>query len=119
MTPTASPGPLALVGSGEYLPQMADVEAGLLAGRPRRYVQLATAAVPDGLAVVERWHKLGVEQAQRIGAEAVVVPVKDRRDADDRLGGPDRGSRVDLPFWWSPRVLGRHVARHGRVGGHR
>ena len=92
MTPTASPGPLALVGSGEYLPQMADVEAGLLAGRPRRYVQLATAAVPDGLAVVERWHKLGVEQAQRIGAEAVVVPVKDRRDADDlalaaRIGG--------------------------------
>lgn len=92
MTPTTSPGPLALVGSGEYLPQMADVEAGLLAGRPRRYVQLATAAVPDGSAVVERWHKLGVEQAQRIGAEAVVVPVKDRRDADDlalaaRIGG--------------------------------
>ncbi len=57
---TALPGPLALVGSGEYLAQMADIESGLLAGRPPRYVQLATAAVPDGPAVVERWHNLGI-----------------------------------------------------------
>ena len=42
-----APGPLALVGSGEYLPQMAAIEAALLRGRPSRYVQLATAAVPD------------------------------------------------------------------------
>ncbi|MBC7373040.1 MAG: peptidase, partial [Frankiales bacterium] len=38
-----SPGPLALVGSGEYLPVMLEVEAQLLAGRPARYVQLPTA----------------------------------------------------------------------------
>lgn len=79
----AGPGPLALVGSGEYLPEMADVEAGLLAGRPPRYVQLATAAVPDGPAVVERWHHLGIAQAHRLGVEPVVVPVADRADADD------------------------------------
>lgn len=83
MTATPSPGPLALVGSGEYLPQMAEVEAGLLAGRPPRYVQLATAAVPDGPAVVERWHRLGVAQAERLGVEAVIVAVNDRADADD------------------------------------
>lgn len=71
------------MGSGEYLPQMADIEAGLLAGRPPRYVQLATAAVPDGHAVVERWHRLGEAQAQRLGVEAVIVPVNDRNDADD------------------------------------
>ena len=77
------PGPLALVGSGEYLPQMAEIEAGLLAGRPPRYVQLATAAVPDGPAVVEHWHNLGIAQAKRLGVEPVVVPVNDRADADD------------------------------------
>jgi cyanophycinase len=74
-------GPLALVGSGEYLPVMADIEAGLLAGRPTRYVQLATAAVPDGPFVVERWHNLGIEQAQRLGVEAVILDVNDRADA--------------------------------------
>jgi cyanophycinase-like exopeptidase len=78
-----SPGPLALVGSGEYLPQMADIEAGLLAGRPSRFVQLATAAVPDGPSVVERWQRLGAAQAERLGVEPVVLPVNDREDADD------------------------------------
>ena len=76
-------GPLALVGSGEYLPQMSVIEAGLLAGRPPRYVQLATAAVPDGPSVVERWHSLGAAQAARLGVEPVVLPVNDRSDADD------------------------------------
>jgi len=83
MTPSAGPGPLALVGSGEYLPQMADIERGLLAGRPPRYVQLATAAVPDGAAVVRHWQSLGVAQAERLGVEPVVIPVNDRDDADD------------------------------------
>jgi cyanophycinase len=78
----AGPGPLALVGSGEYLPVMADIEAGLLAGRPTRYVQLATAAVPDGPSVVERWHNLGIEQARRLGVEAVILDVNDRADAE-------------------------------------
>jgi cyanophycinase len=64
---------------------MADIEAGLLAGRPPRYVQLATAAVPDGPAVVQRWHDLGIAQAERLGVEPVVVPVNDRADADDQL----------------------------------
>jgi cyanophycinase len=83
MSAVSGPGPIALVGSGEYLPQMADIEASLLAGRPTRYVQLATAAVPDGPSVVERWHNLGIEQAQRLGVEAVILDVSDRRDADN------------------------------------
>lgn len=76
-------GPLALVGSGEYLEEMAPVEEALIAGRPPRYVQLATAAVPDGPEVVARWHELGGQQAARLGVEAVVLPVTDRNDADD------------------------------------
>jgi hypothetical protein len=42
------PGPLALVGSGEYLAVMAGVEGALIEGRPPRYVQLPTAAAPEG-----------------------------------------------------------------------
>jgi cyanophycinase len=77
------PGPIALVGSGEYLPQMADFEASLIAGRAPRYVQLATAAVQDGPSVVEHWHDLGTAQAQRLGVEPIIVRVNDRSDADN------------------------------------
>jgi cyanophycinase-like exopeptidase len=83
MSDNQSPGPLALVGSGEYLPEMAEIEGALIAGRPARYVQLATAAVPDGPPVVERWHNLGRVQAERLGVEAVILEVNDRKDADD------------------------------------
>lgn len=83
MSENQDPGPLALVGSGEYLPQMAEIEGGLIAGRPPRYVQLATAAVPDGPPVVERWHNLGRAQAERIGVEPVILEVNDRDDAND------------------------------------
>lgn len=91
-TADSGPGPLALVGSGEYLPQMAEIEGGLLQGRPPRYVQLATAAVPDGPSVVARWHRLGTEQAERLGVEPVIVAVGDRADAEnpalaDQLAG--------------------------------
>src|SRR5665213_1849868 len=77
------PGPIALVGSGEYLPQMTELEAGLIAGRAPRYVQLATAAVQDGPSVVNHWHELGRAQATRIGVEPVIVPVNDRADAEN------------------------------------
>ena len=63
-------GPLALVGSGEYLPVMQPVEALLLDGRPPRYVQLATAAAPEGEASLDRWHELGREQAERLRRRA-------------------------------------------------
>ena len=77
------PGPLALVGSGEYLPVMQPVEALLLEGRAPRYVQLATAAAPEGDESLTRWHELGRAQAERLGVEQVVVDVRDRGDADD------------------------------------
>jgi cyanophycinase-like exopeptidase len=85
-----SAGPVALVGSGEYLPVMAGIEAGLLAGRPPRYVQLATAAAPEGPDVVARWHALGRAQAERLGVEPVILPVEDRDDAND----PDLAAQV-------------------------
>ncbi|MCW2545185.1 MAG: hypothetical protein JWM40_2737, partial [Frankiales bacterium] len=41
-------GPVALVGSGEYLPVMTEVEGLLIEGRPPKYVQIPTAAAPEG-----------------------------------------------------------------------
>ncbi len=74
-------GPVALVGSGEYLPAMAAVEAGLLAGRPPVYVQIPTAAAPE-CAAVDRWVALGREQAQRLGVTAVPLLIETRDDAE-------------------------------------
>jgi cyanophycinase len=76
-------GPLALVGSGEYLPVMAEVERSLLMGRPPRYVQIPTAAAHEGPASLARWTDLGREQAERLGVEAVPVVVRNRTEADD------------------------------------
>lgn len=81
MTP-ATAGPVALVGSGEYLPVLEPLERDLLAGRPPRYVQLATAAAPEGDRSLARWHALGADAARRIGVEQVVVDVRTRADAE-------------------------------------
>ena len=77
-----SAGPLALVGSGEYLPVMAGVERLLLAGRPPRYVQIPTAAAPEGEQSLRRWLDLGAAQAARLGVEQVPVVVTNRAEAD-------------------------------------
>ena len=76
--------PIALVGSGEYLPVMTEVEGSLLAGRAPRYVQLATASAPEGDEVLAKWHRLGREQAERLGVEQIVVDVRTREDAESR-----------------------------------
>jgi cyanophycinase len=77
-----TPGPIALVGSGEYLPVMLEVERQLLAGRAPKYVQIPTAAAPEGPQVLAKWTRLGQEQARRLGVQAVALPVHDSADAD-------------------------------------
>jgi cyanophycinase len=80
------PGPIALVGSGEFLPAMSEIDAGLLAatGRTRpRVVILPTASWPDGEEVFRRWAAMGVEHFSGLGAEVEPVLVRDRFDADD------------------------------------
>jgi cyanophycinase-like exopeptidase len=86
-----TPGPLALVGSGEYLPVMAGVEGLLLRGRARRYVQIPTAAAPEGEASLRRWLDLGAAQAERLGVEQVPVVARDRAEAD----APELAARVE------------------------
>lgn len=76
-----SAGRLALVGSGEYLPVMTEVEDWLFANNDRVYVQLATAAAPEGSSSLDYWHRLGAESAARLGAKQVIVDVRTREDA--------------------------------------
>jgi cyanophycinase len=76
-------GPIALVGSGEFLPVMEGVDGALLAGRPPRAVFLPTASAPEGPERVDYWMRLGTEHYRRLGTEPVPLAVLDRRDADD------------------------------------
>ena len=80
----AAPGPLALVGSGEYLPVMAGVEGMLISGRPRRYVQIPTAAAAEGHQRLLYWLDLGAAQAERLGVDQVPVVVRDRDEAESQ-----------------------------------
>lgn len=77
------PGRIALVGSGEYLPVMHEVESWLLEARPPRYVQLATAAAPEGQRTLDYWRGLGAKAAERLGVEQVFVDVRDADSAND------------------------------------
>jgi len=80
------PGPVALVGAGEFLPTMADFDEGLLlsTGRTRpRVVILPTASYPDGEEVFTRWAAMGVAHFGSLGAEVEPVLVRDRAGAED------------------------------------
>ena len=80
------PGPVALVGAGEFLPEMVEFDAGLLAstGRSRpRVAILPTASYPDGEAVFNGWATMGVAHFGALGAEVEPVLVRDRAGADD------------------------------------
>ena len=79
----AASGPIALVGSGEFLPVMEAVDAALMAGRPARAVFLPTAAAPEGPETIAHWLGLGTDHYGRLGVEPVPLPVLDRADADD------------------------------------
>lgn len=79
-------GLIALVGSGEYLDRMNEVDRRLLAesGKPSpRVACLPTAAGREGPASVERWTQMGVAHFRRLGAEVVSPPIVDRASADD------------------------------------
>ena len=79
-------GSLALVGSGEYLPAMAEFEKSLFQdgvknGKEARYVQIPTAAGRESADRLEYWKQLGLTQAKAIGVEATYLPIYTREDA--------------------------------------
>ena len=82
-------GMIALLGSGEYLSVMDDVDRYLLAncgvvGRKPRVVCLPTAAGKEGDASVNRWSRMGVEHFTRLGADVQAVPVIDAESANEQ-----------------------------------
>ena len=79
-------GSLALVGSGEYLPAMAEFEKSLVHdgvknGKEARYVQIPTAAGRESADRLEYWKQLGLTQAKAIDVEATYLPIYTREDA--------------------------------------
>jgi cyanophycinase len=83
---SAERGALALVGSGEYLIQMQEIETDLLhrgisRGKSKRYIQIPTGAGQEGADRIEFWKERGAAQAKRIGAECKFLPILKREDA--------------------------------------
>jgi cyanophycinase-like exopeptidase len=81
-------GLIALLGSGEYLPVMDELDKYLLvncgaAGRPARVVCLPTAAGREGEHSWGRWMRMGEEHFKRLGADVQSIPVIDRQSAED------------------------------------
>ncbi len=80
------PGALALVGSGEYLPEAQQLEAELLRfgisrGKTNAYIQIPTAAGKEGADRLDFWRERGADQGARIGCEVKYLPVLTREDA--------------------------------------
>ena len=83
------PGALALVGSGEYLPEAQALEAELLRfgisrGKANTYIQIPTAAGKEGEDRLDFWRQRGADQAERIGCEVKYLPVLTREDAHNQ-----------------------------------
>ena len=81
-------GLIALVGAGEYLPVMDDIDHHLLAsldtrGRAPRVVCLPTAAGQEGDESVGRWLRMGEDHFRTLGADVAAVHIIDRTSADD------------------------------------
>jgi len=79
-------GALALVGSGEYMPGMQQLEGELLRsgierGKSNRYVQLPLAAGRESIDRLRYWQELGAAAAERLDTEEVFLPIYSRADA--------------------------------------
>ena len=76
-------GTIALVGSGEWLPVMLDVEKELLNNQNPVYVQLSTAAGQESPARLEHWKNLAQIQAKTLSVESRWLPVFDQDSANN------------------------------------
>ena len=80
------PGSIALVGSGEYLPAMADLEKSLIddaiaLGKKSTYIQIPTAAGRESQDRLDYWRALGKAQADKLGVEQIFLPIYNREGA--------------------------------------
>lgn len=79
-------GLINLVGAGEYLPVMEDVDRYLLDSlnvRTPHVVCLPTAAGEEGKESVNRWSRMGVDHFKKLGADVTALPIIDKASAND------------------------------------
>jgi len=81
-------GLIALVGSGEYLPVMDDVDRYLLGdlyvnGHKPRVVCLPTAAGQEGDTSINRWSRMGMDHFLKLGADVTTARIIDKETAND------------------------------------
>ena len=96
-------GLITLVGSGEYLPVMEEVDRHLLDslhlnGRQPRVVCLPTAAGQEGDESVNRWSRMGVEHFQKFGADVTALRIINKATANDPLHD-ETLERADLIYF--------------------
>jgi cyanophycinase len=82
-------GSIALVGSGEFLLEMADLESlliqdGIRNGKVPRFIQIPTAAGKESPDRIKYWKELGRAQGQRLGIEVEFLEILSRQDAQDK-----------------------------------
>ena len=81
-----TPGTLALVGSGEYLPQMNEVDRfllGTLGGADKVRVAVIPTASALELGMPERWNEQGAQHFRALGADVTPIMLLSRDDARD------------------------------------
>ena len=88
-------GSLALVGSGEYLPAMAEFEKSLIDdgvknGKLAKYIQIPTAAGRESEDRLRYWENLGKIQGDLLGIETIFLPIFNREDANN----PDLANQI-------------------------
>lgn len=110
-------GLIALVGAGEYLPVMNDIDSYLLGsvntnGRAPRVVCIPTAAGQEGDASVNRWLGMGSEHFQALGAEVTAARIIDRVTADDPVWESALGN-ADLIYFSGGNPMYLYETMHG------
>ena len=98
-------GPVALVGSGEFLPVMEPVDAGLLAGRARTRRGPAHHGRARGRRRVSYWLDSGARTTRPSGVEAGPADVARENRQTTRHGRGGRGGRARLPLGGDPHHL--------------
>jgi len=86
MTHRRTPGPIALVGSGEYTPAMDDTDRFLLdmlGGPAAAHVVVIPTASALEPGVPERWNRMGLEHFAALGAQVTPLALLDRADTAD------------------------------------
>ena len=82
-------GSIALVGSGEFLPEMSDLESlliqdGVRNGKVPRFIQIPTAAGQESPDRIKYWKELGRAQGERLGVEVEFLEILSKQDAQDK-----------------------------------